>query len=343
MENKKIRIEDGGRHLFITKGESTIALDKTHKEFQNTLKEILHENSFHPANVYFELVGLKEKYLIRQVYFGKDFFHCERWWGILPSNCLIELDYKDRMTMIRCPAYDTKDFSKNQLRTLRELVELDVMNIEFLQIEDLDTLKQLLSKPISKIKELKNSPWRYKDWLNNGQLSPKEFLTLNDKRIRRDINYQSLLKEALELDTNGEPMPYEEEWHCIDGYVIRSPNSYEEIVEEGYYMHNCIWEYSKKVSEGKTKVFFMREINCFGEEVPYIDIEVGEDGYVSQALRRFNGYPSPEDLEIVMEWVIESEYPMDIDEDHFNEYGENIDVDQRALEIMEEYGDDDEL
>lgn len=340
---KKIRIEDGGRHLFIEKGEVGIALDKTHKEFQNSLKRILKDNDFHIGNPNFELVGDKTNYLIRAVSGGNDFYHCERWWGILPYNSLIEFDMRGRATMCRYPPHDTKDFSKNQLRTLKQLVEWDTTNIEFLHIDDLDTLKKLLSKPVLKIKDLKSSAWVYKDWLNNGKLSPKEFLSLNDKRIKRDVNYQSLLKEALELDTNGKPIPYEEEWHCIDGYVIRSPNSYEEIVEEGYYMHNCIWEYSKKVSEGKTEVFFMREINCFGEEVPYMDIEVDEYGHVTQALRRFNANPSCEDLEIVSEWIDESIHALQFSDCYFNQYGENIDVDQRALEIMEEYGDDDEL
>ena len=55
-------------------------------------------------------------------------------------------------------------------------------------------------------------------------------------------------------------------------YVIRAPRSVEEMAHESAQLHHCVQIYSRKVANGETKIYFLRDKTCV--DIPFVTIEV---------------------------------------------------------------------
>ena len=74
----------------------------------------------------------------------------------------------------------------------------------------------------------------------------------------------------------------------MDGaeYIIRCPESIEEMVHEGQTMHHCVASYTDRFADGTSLIFFMRKAK--EPDNPYITMEFDKSGRLVQARKAFN-------------------------------------------------------
>ncbi len=70
------------------------------------------------------------------------------------------------------------------------------------------------------------------------------------------------------------------------GYLIRSPQSLEELIREGEIMHHCVASYADRFAGGSSLIFFMRKASDPGQ--PYITMEFNRSGNLVQAHKAYN-------------------------------------------------------
>lgn len=92
-----------------------------------------------------------------------------------------------------------------------------------------------------------------------------------------------------------------------DEYIIRQPESIEEIVAEGAVLHHCVGGYARQHAEGFTTIMFLRKADDPG--TPYYTIEITKDlkiqqcrGYANNVLTR-GGVDKPPEI-----YKLEQEY-----------------------------------
>ena len=69
-------------------------------------------------------------------------------------------------------------------------------------------------------------------------------------------------------------------------YIIRCPESMEELIQEGQVMHHCVASYAKRFAKGSSLIFFMRKAEA--PEKPYITMEFDRTGRLVQARKAHN-------------------------------------------------------
>lgn len=69
-------------------------------------------------------------------------------------------------------------------------------------------------------------------------------------------------------------------------YIIRCPESMEELIQEGQVMHHCVASYAQRFAEGSSLIFFMRKTQA--PEKPYITMEFDRTGRLVQARKAYN-------------------------------------------------------
>lgn len=74
----------------------------------------------------------------------------------------------------------------------------------------------------------------------------------------------------------------------MDGaeYIIRCPESIDEMVREGQTMHHCVASYTDRFAAGTSLIFFMRRAK--EPDNPYITMEFDKSGRLIQARKAFN-------------------------------------------------------
>lgn len=116
-----------------------------------------------------------------------------------------------------------------------------------------------------------------------------------EKRIKHEQEYftKELLPKLQKFDYRDEH------------YIIRALRSYQEMVQEGHRMKNCIGSnYAAKAIEGKTKLFTMRHADS-PDEV-YISLELSVDNKsIVQCYETGNRLPKPEAEEWAQKWLKE--------------------------------------
>jgi hypothetical protein rflaF_05699 len=68
--------------------------------------------------------------------------------------------------------------------------------------------------------------------------------------------------------------------YAENGLIIRQPQSYEEIVEEGKILNHCVGGYAERHALGKLTILFLRTTDK--PDVPYYTMEVSNDGRIIQ-------------------------------------------------------------
>lgn len=98
--------------------------------------------------------------------------------------------------------------------------------------------------------------------------------------------------------------------YAKNGLIIRQPQSYEEIVEEGKILNHCVGGYAKRHALGKLHIMFIRRMD--EPEKPYYTMEVNTNGEIVQC-RGFknNSANNPKPQKIV---DFEKEYQQFLDE-----------------------------
>ncbi len=93
----------------------------------------------------------------------------------------------------------------------------------------------------------------------------------------------------------------------MDGYVIRIPESGEEILNEGRQLKHCVGGYANRHMEGKTTILFMRKENH--PDTPWLTIEMSGNaliqihGYRNEGLYTAEGRIAPDPREAYREFL----------------------------------------
>ena len=86
-------------------------------------------------------------------------------------------------------------------------------------------------------------------------------------------------------------------------FILTSPETRVDLIDEGRKMSNCIGGYVNNIIEGYCMIFFLRKKSA--PETPFVDIEVHQDGSLGQVRAKYNKSPSYEALDFVREWHAE--------------------------------------
>ena len=123
-----------------------------------------------------------------------------------------------------------------------------------------------------------------------------------EKRRQREAEKQKILAGY----------PVIREWYrkifafADEQYIIRIPETLQEIVEEGKAQHHCVAGYVDRHAEKKTVIVFMRKAD--DPDTPLYTIEVSPDGILKQAQGYHNDYnkrPVGPAKEFIDNWLIE--------------------------------------
>lgn len=83
-------------------------------------------------------------------------------------------------------------------------------------------------------------------------------------------------------------------------YLIRQPQSMDEIVEEGKLLHHCVGGYAKRHAGGVLTILFIRKAD--NPEAPLYTMELGNDGRIQQVRGKYNRDPTKEVLGFVEQY-----------------------------------------
>lgn len=78
--------------------------------------------------------------------------------------------------------------------------------------------------------------------------------------------------------------------------------SYEDLCYEGKVLNHCVATYINDCLEGRCSIWSLR---CTGEEKPIslVTIEVDREGYIEQALGKYNAQPEEEEMALIRQWA----------------------------------------
>lgn len=83
-------------------------------------------------------------------------------------------------------------------------------------------------------------------------------------------------------------------------FLIRQPNSMDEIVDEGKRLHHCVGGYAKRHAGGALTILFVRKTDS--PEVPLYTMELSNDGKIQQIRGNYNRDPTKEALKFVEQY-----------------------------------------
>jgi hypothetical protein len=84
-----------------------------------------------------------------------------------------------------------------------------------------------------------------------------------------------------------------------EDYLITTPNSIEDVLQEARDMSNCLASYVNSIATGQTNVFFLRKKKS--PDTPFVDVEV-RGNKLRQAYCSHNRKPSKEVMEFIHRW-----------------------------------------
>ena len=142
------------------------------------------------------------------------------------------------------------------------------------------------------------------DWRMQGQLSncvrekyPRNLATHHNQLI---MKYKFVSTEIdKEKFTKYYKAQKKMEWQN-DEYIVKVPETVEDMVDEAIQQNNCLRSYICRVLEGQTTIFFLRKKK--DPEKSLVTLEVN-NGEVVQAKAHFNKTPSHKEMEAVREWA----------------------------------------
>lgn len=141
-----------------------------------------------------------------------------------------------------------------------------------------------------------------------GEIKDKypEHLSSTHQKHSHSIEILEAVREAMEKDKKNDEL--KERMKAIksycwkpeeEKYLITTPNSIEDVLQEARDMSNCLASYVNTIASGQTNVFFLR--NKKTPEIPFVDIEV-RGNKLRQAYCSHNRKPTKEVMEFIHKW-----------------------------------------
>lgn len=164
----------------------------------------------------------------------------------------------------------------------------------------------------------------YVDYMNMSRLNgeylygytPEDLQRAHNVIMRRYSNALSGVQESIFME-RVESEEYksletesgkETEFFQDSPYVIRAPRSVEEMVYESAQLHHCVQIYSRKVANGETKIYFLRDKTCV--DIPFVTIEVYQNK-IYQLKARYNKKASQKVQDFVKRWAFVKKLSID--------------------------------
>lgn len=85
-------------------------------------------------------------------------------------------------------------------------------------------------------------------------------------------------------------------------FTIISPETPNDLIEEGLIMHHCVGTYVNRYAAGGSKIFFVRRKDAIDE--PFVTLEVNAKNRLIQAKAYANSNPAAEVMEFIHEWLL---------------------------------------
>lgn len=148
-------------------------------------------------------------------------------------------------------------------------------------------LSKYLDRQISKNSKRNNMIADYFDYLRNCEtldydmtsdfvLYPKNFKKAHDKSVV-DVQSKQLEKEY-NMIAELLPSMHDKYDFSNDDFLIKAPDSGQDIISEGQALHHCVGTYVSRVAKGNTVILFIRRKKA--PDKPYVTVEVKNDKIV---------------------------------------------------------------
>lgn len=177
------------------------------------------------------------------------------------------------------------DFSKSEIRVLRNDPngKLSVSEVKALANAAgyLNELKKYTTmRKITTYLTKENDPGIWADYL---RMAADLQYDMRSKSVLfpRDLNKQhdKVANETKVLQNMGKEQQYEKRkpelrkyQYKTSRYIIKIPDSLQEIIEEGQRLHHCVGTYINSVAKGRTTILFIREVGK--EDIPFYTMEI---------------------------------------------------------------------
>lgn len=86
-----------------------------------------------------------------------------------------------------------------------------------------------------------------------------------------------------------------------DGYAFIVPYDIKALIQEGNDLHHCIGSYIDRIIEGKSRIFFMREISS--KKTSFVTVELDNDCNIVEIKGMFNQEPEANIISIANKWA----------------------------------------
>lgn len=199
-----------------------------------------------------------------------------------------------------------KPFDTELLKSVAKLVcEEDVLSFQrFIRYLFIETKhRQGITNPMNAIQILNDSIVMAKEMNVDYELMPRslkvmhDLLTMNYNVVRSEIEQEKFLavvqKESYKsLEFDG------------DDFIILSPRSENDLVQEGRTLSHCVSSYFKRVMHKRSKIYFLREKKS--PNSPLITIEVCGNK-IHQVAGRSNRIPLSHEQDFILKWAKEKQ------------------------------------
>jgi hypothetical protein len=192
-------------------------------------------------------------------------------------------------------AYRDSDYNINEKYLGRNAVRIDIKSLtEYAltyQREGFDSLRNFFQMLAD-------------DWRMQGQLSGtiKEKYPKNLSTHHGQINVKNMFVSA-EIDKEKFNAYYNRQkglsWSNKD-YIIKVPESVDEMIDEAIQQDNCLRSYINRVMDGQTNIVFLRKKAAPDKSLVTIEVK---DNTVVQVKAKFNKNPQHKEMDAIHEWA----------------------------------------
>ncbi|WP_252225262.1 MULTISPECIES: PcfJ domain-containing protein [unclassified Clostridium] len=128
---------------------------------------------------------------------------------------------------------------------------------------------------------------------------PKYLKTVHDITVSNYNTFKKEYSDELFKNRINNDLAYESKKY---NYIIKIPQSCNDIKQEGVDMHNCVGSYIEKIIDGKTQIIFLRRLNKPNESLVTVEIR---DNKLVQAYRAYNTNLVNEEIEFLKKYCKE--------------------------------------
>jgi len=219
--------------------------------------------------------------------------------------------------------FNTDDFLSSVINKIKYMIDIDesIFSIDDIDVEIFRFIEDRLKNntSVSTIKKYINYLRKskigdtnlYRDYLNmcfnvkwySGGLFPKNLKYEHDVMVNI-VNQMKEAKNNKYFKERVEEKEYTENIYIPNGqtYCILAPRKSDDLVEESKKLHHCVRSYIQRVSEGDTKIYFLR--NQASKSLPLVTIEV-VGNRICQVRGKYNRDINCDEENFIEEWADE--------------------------------------